>query len=440
MKAVHPEPLRGLLDQLRTSLWFLPCAILAGAGLLALAMLRLDRALGPAHPVMDWAFDAGPEAARTVLATIAGSMVTVAGVVFSIAIVVLTLAASQYSPRVIRNFMRDRLSQVVLGVFAGVYVYCLLVLGAVDGDGDGGGWVPRLATSVGMASAVAAIVMLVLYIHHIARAIQAVHILAAAANETMQAITTLFPEGLGEEPPPGARPPVTDAAPATLVRARRSGYLQRVDVERLLRLAEHAGAVVQLHCQVGDFVAEGDVLAAVHGVEAAPPIRPLQRAFAIGRFQTVEQDPGYGLREIVDVALRALSPAMNDETSASEAIDYIGAVLARLAARPQPACQRYRHGACRVVVRAPTFEWLLGLGFGQIVRLGTASPDILQRVLHALQEVATRACDPGRRAAVAAMAERVARSAEAGIVDADDRRRTVARARELQRQAGTNPG
>lgn len=418
------DPLRALLDRLRTSLWFLPTAILASSCVLAWAMLALDRSL-PASRIdeLPLVFDAGPAAARTVLSTIGGSMITVAGVVFSIAIVVLTLAASQYSPRVVRNFMRDQLSQVMLGVFAGVFAYCLLVLGAVPGDGDGDpGWVPAISVSVGIASALAAIVLLVLYIHHIARAIQPAHILDAAARETLLAVECLFPEGLGDEPPQGAAEPDL-SRPAAEVTAACLGYVQRVDVEKLLELAQAHSVVLRMECHVGEFVSRGSPLASVHGTLGGAHgdlEHGVRKAFAIGRFQTVEQDPGYGLREIVDLALRALSPGINDETSAAEAIDYTGAILERMAARPLPARCRWREGAPRVVVRAADVPWMLELGFGQVVRAGSRSPQILARVLGALERVA-RVAGPGCVPALREVALRIERAAVQGVEDREDR-------------------
>lgn len=191
--------LKSLLGELRSSLWFVPTLMVVGAGALAVGLIevdaRLNRELLTNFPRL---FGAGAEGSRGMLSSIAGSMITVAGVTFSITIVALSLASSQYTPRILRNFMRDRANQTVLGVFVGIFTYCLIVLRTIRG-GDENLFVPSLSVVVGVILAVVGIGFLIFFIHHIAASIQASNIIASVAEETIKTIDKLFPQELGEE-------------------------------------------------------------------------------------------------------------------------------------------------------------------------------------------------------------------------------------------------
>ena len=424
---------RRVLERLRGSLWFVPGLLVGAAAALALLMLWLDaQGFSDLPDRIPLLFEGDADSARSILSTIAGSMMTVAGVVFSITIVVLTLASSQYTPRVIRHFMRDRVSQTVLGVFLGVFTYCVLVLSTVVG-GDSR-FIPALAVNLSVLLAVVGLAYLVVFIHHIARAIQAAHILATAATETMHAVDDLYPDGYGD---PAVGPALQqaralgDAEPALRVQACATGYLQQVDLDALLDCARAHDVVLRIERQVGEFVTEGAPLVAVLAATGAgdtasgAPLasraerleRTIRSAATIAPFQTVDQDVAYGIRQMVDVALRALSPALNDETTAAEAIDYLGAVLARLAARPPAVTARCLDGQLRVIAPAPDADALVALAFDQIVRVGAASPQTLRRVLSALATVRGVACDGRCETALLRAAERVDAAAARAVDD-----------------------
>lgn len=184
--------------ELRASFWFVPSLIILGAIALALGLIEAE-SLGASEALADWPrlFGVGAEGSRGMLAAIAGSVITVAGVAFSITVVALTLASSQYTPRILRNFMRDRANQFVLGVFVGVFTYCLIVLGAIRGGGDR--FVPSLAVLGGFVLALISVGVLIFFIHHIALTIQAETIIASVTEETNEAIDRLFPEELGHD-------------------------------------------------------------------------------------------------------------------------------------------------------------------------------------------------------------------------------------------------
>jgi uncharacterized membrane protein len=212
------KKLHDLWTDLRSSFWFVPAVIVCAAVTLALALIETDRMLvqdvGERWPRL---FGAGAAGSRGMLSTIAGSMITVAGVVFSITIVSLSLAASQYSSRVLRNFMRDRTNQTVLGVFVGIFAYCLVVLRTIRG-GDEGAFVPALAVLVAVALAFAGIAFLIFFIDHIGSSIQASQIIATVAKETLEAVDHLFPENRGEPaaPAPNRRGQVSLTSAASI--------------------------------------------------------------------------------------------------------------------------------------------------------------------------------------------------------------------------------
>src|SRR5664279_3725133 len=200
MKGRTMDQLKRCWSALPSSFWFVPTLIVAGSIALAMALIEAH-STGSAQWLARWPrmFGAGAEGARGMLSTIAGSMMTVVGVTFSMTLVTLALASSQYTSRILRNFMADRVMQVVLGIFTGIFTYCLIVLRTIR-SGDEGGFVPSLAVSFAVVLAIGGIVALIFFIHHIASSIQASSIIASVAEEALMAIDQLFPERLGEGP------------------------------------------------------------------------------------------------------------------------------------------------------------------------------------------------------------------------------------------------
>ncbi len=313
--------LKQLWSTLRGSFWFLPSLIVAGSIAVAFALIQVDT-VGSQQWMSRWPrlFGASAAGARGVLSTIAGSMMTVVGVTFSMVLVTLALASSQYTSRILRNFMRDRVTQVVLGIFAGIFTYCLIVLRTIRG-GDAAGFIPSLAVTFGVVLAISGIGALIFFIHHIAASIQASTIIASVAEETLAAVDRLFPQKLGQTPVDDDE----DQSPLPLpernwqaVPARGNGYIQAVDNATLLRLARKHQTIVRMERGIGEFVVQNTTLASL--ALAVPPepelIAALQAAYSIHRLRTVEQDASFGIRQLVDIALRALSPGINDTTTA----------------------------------------------------------------------------------------------------------------------------
>jgi uncharacterized membrane protein len=425
-------------SNLRSSLWFLPALIVVVSIAFAIALIEADSA-GSHRWLTRWPrmFGAGAEGARGMLSTIAGSMMAVVGVTFSMTLMTLALASSQYTSRILRNFMRSRVTQSVLGIFAGIFTYCLIVLRTIRG-GDEGVFVPSLAVFFGFVLALGGVGTLMFFIHHIASSIQASSIIASVAQETIDSVDRLFPEKLGQGP-------CEDNDDHTLrlpaeqywrtVPARQSGHIQNVDNASLLRLARDRKTIVRMERGIGQFVVRNTALASL-ALEDPPDqetIAALQAAFRISRHRTVDQDIAFGIRQIVDIALKALSPSVNDTTTAVMCVDYLTAILARLAPRQIPPSRRYEDGELRVIAIGPTFEGLLVESFDQIRNNARGNVAIMLRMLGAFQTLAGLIAGPNRRRAFLDQVQWVAEMAERTVESAHDRSRIneqIARVRE----------
>ncbi|MGK2961578.1 MAG: DUF2254 domain-containing protein [Gemmatimonadaceae bacterium] len=419
--------LRRWWDQVQLSLWFVPTLIVAAAVGLAFALIEADTVvngerLSELSPML---FGAGAEGSRGLLGAIASSMITVAGVTFSITVVALALASSQYSPRILRNFMQDRANQAVLGVFVGIFAYSIVVLRVVRG-GDEGAFVPALAVFGAMVLAIVAIGFLIFFIHHIAMSIQASTIIGSAASETLTAVDRLFPAELGEP----AQDPLEEPGIAELwwtpVPSRASGYIQRIDLDAFLDVARTRDIVVRMERAIGEFVVEGSALASVStaAVDEAL-VREANEAFTIDASRTVNQDAEYGVQQIVDIALKALSPGINDTTTAVNCIDYLGVILARLAGRRIETPYRSDGAKLRVITRGATFPAILTVACGQIRRNADGNVNVLVRLLDMLETVASRTDHEGRRSAILEEADLIAGVAERSVPELADRERIV---------------
>jgi uncharacterized membrane protein len=434
------QKLQHLLEDLRSSLWFLPMLILTGAVLLAVILVEVDSYVISERLTGRWPrlFGAGAEGSRGLLSAIAGSMITVAGVTFSITVVALALASNQYSSRILQNFMRDRANQTVLGVFVGVFAYCLVVLRTVRG-GDEGGFVPSVAVLVALLLAFAAIGFLIYFIHHIAASIQATSIIEAAAAETIHAIDRLFPAADASDRENDTSSAGLTALPWMAVPARKTGYVRGVDADALVEVARTQNAVVRMETGIGDFVIEGSALTSLAGRQPDDEsIRKLNAAYVVGRDRTVHQDAAYGIRQIVDVALKALSPGINDSTTAINCVDHLGAILARLAPRPVGTPHRYDGDELRLITRGPTFEGLLAEAFEQIRRNAEGNVTVLSHLIRVLGVIATRTTDGPRRQALRRLADLVAETAERSVPAPHDRADVLAiRDQVFPREAST---
>ncbi len=371
-------------------------------------------------------FGAGAEGARGMMSTIAGSMMTVVGVTFSMVLMVLATASSQYTSRILRNFIRSRVTQVVLGIFAGIFTYCLIVLRTIR-SGDDGAFVPNLAVSFGFVLALGGVVALIFFIHHIASSIQASSILAAVAEETIAAVDRLFPNELGQSASDDDEQPICPPSERTwqTVLASESGYFQHVNSKAIIALARNRKTIVWMDHGIGEFVVQNTTLASLAQEEPADEatIDELQATFNISCHRTLDQDAAFGIRQIVDIALKALSPGINDTTTAVMCIDYLTAIMARIAQRQIPSSRRYEEGELRVIAKGPSFESLLSESFDQIRSSAKGDVAIMSRVLGALETIANLTTCPNRRRAIGEQVQWIAELAERSLDSSHDRMR-----------------
>jgi len=414
-----------LAISLRSSFWFLPVLIVLASVALAVALVAVDEQVGGGGLGERWpkVFAVDADGARELMSTIAASMITVAGVVFSITIVAIAQAATQYTSRVLRNFMRDRRNQVVLGVFLGVFAYCVGVLRTITTN-DGEGFVPHLAVFGGLVLVLVAVVFLAFYIHHVAAQIQSGAIARGIARDTLATIDELFPDVLeGEEAPPSREAP--EGLRWHAVCGPQMGYLERVDPQALREFARRHGVVVRMERKVGDFVSSDRAIASIAAARepTSDTMRELSRLFAIDSYRSIEQDIGFGLRQLVDVALKALSPGINDTTTAITSLDYLSVILERLAGRrlaPRPL----RDGdTLRVIPDGPDFEDLLTLGMDQILENAHGNTVVLLRMLQAIEQIRAGARAPARQRMLDAKRDVIAEVARRTASSSESRRR-----------------
>lgn len=413
-----------LWDSLRSSYWFLPAAMMLAAVGLAAVTTRLDETVhrpGVSTVWLRWIWAGGSEGAREVLSIIGSTAINVAGVTFSITIVALTLASSQFGPRMLRNFMRDTGNQVVLGTFVATHVYCLLALRTVRGaEGD---FVPHISLATGLALAFISLAVLIYFIHHVASSIRAENLIANVAEDLHEAIGKIFPDEIGEPAPRKERQlPRGEPAP---VRVRGRGYIQALDHEALLVLATEEDIVVRLEHRPGDFVSEGDVLARVWPAErCAPAIRDrIADACLLGRHRTQIQDVEYSLHQLVEIAVRALSAAYNDPFTAMSCLDWLGSVLSRLARCELPSAWRSDStGRLRVIAGATLYADMVDTAFNQIRQHSRRSVSVILRLLTVIGRVAAHVVRPGDREALRYHAELVLQDAREELTNQNDLR------------------
>ncbi len=392
------QKLRNFWFALRSSLWFVPGLMIVGSIVLALILIDaqslVDREMLLKYPRL---FGLGADGSRGMLTAIASSMLTVAALVFSMTLAALAQASAQYSPRILRNFMRDRINQFVLGYFVSVFAYCLIVLRTIRGA-DELTFVPSLAVMGGLILAIGGIVVLIYFIHHIATSLQISHIIGSIVDETKEAVETLFPKEMGK---PAEKPEKTEAQMIETYKnwrkipAQASGYIQYVDTDQLTEWAQENDLIVKMERGIGQFVGKGAALVSLTGdgqnyekninEETEEEINNL---FSINRYRTIEQDIGFGIRQIVDIALKALSPGINDTTTAITCIDFLGIIVGEIAGKELPEPVRIKDGKICVMVKANGFCEFVKTAFDQIRINGKANQAIFQRLLEALTYVA----------------------------------------------------
>ena len=393
-------------DRAIGSFWFLPTATIVSAVALGISLPIIDEIDEIQAGRFRW-LATTPDGARNVLSVIAGAMITVAGVVFSVMMVTLSIASSQFGSRVLRNRMKDRAAQLALGAFLGTSAYCLLVLRTIHAV-DGTTFVPHISVTASIVLAAGSLFVLIYFIHDVMEAVQAPHIVARLARDLDDSISRLFPEKIG---------PVHDSAdtgyrrecvPAVendwwTVESTQEGYLQTIDGEALLQLAESNDLVIHLEVRPGDFIIVGDPIASV------PPAAKSGEDFAkrvnetliVGNMRTPRQDVNSAILELAQLTVRALSPGINDPFTAMNGIDRLSAALGRLAQREIPSRFRTdRQDKLRVIADPVTFDEALAAAFNQIRQHAQNTPPVGVRLLEALESIACKTYRESDRQAI----------------------------------------
>ena len=375
-------------EYIRGALWVLPTiAVLLALGIgLVLSQIEV--------PSTSWfVFQGTPDDARTLLIAISSTLATVIALVLGLTVVALQLASTQFSPRLLRNFLRDRTNQVVLSVFVATFTYSTAGLFTVGvSAGQRVDDYPRLAVSFALALLFISLLMLVFFVHHLAHSIQIDEVMRRVERSTLRVIEHDVPsQGVSAEPVPS--PPAWTVA----VPAYQSGWVQTMHPDVLLRLVSEHDLVAVVSTMVGEFVVEGAPLLWVWAPSANdPPPDPatfaeaLPVAVRLGYERTAEQDVAFGVRQLADIAVKALSPAINDPYTSIQALEHLGVLLAHLVRRPLGSQRLHDHaGTTRVVVPGRDLSYYLDLATGQIRRFGCAEPRVDRALLRVLATTGT---------------------------------------------------
>ena len=415
-------------DALRTTLWVVPALCIVVAVVLFVVTLAIDLAAFHHRLTLPtWVRTGSADAGRQVLIAIAAAIITTIGVVFSITILALTLASQQFGPRMMRNFIRDIGNQVTLGVFVGTFVYAVLGLGSITGL-PGGAFVPHLTITVAEGLLLVDLAVLVYFIHHIAKSIQLPEVIAGIARDLDKAIDAEFPlQADGPAAMASASPEVVDLLDKLNVRgsgvtAKQSGYLQFVGYAQLIDIAETLDAVIRLAHRPGHFIVENRRLATVWPSGAAGQVeKALDKAHVTGPHRTLTQDPVFAIDQLVEIAIRALSPAVNDTFTALTCIDWLSAGLSQISTRVlEEGIYRGRSGKIRLIELDPSYTRMVNRAFDKIRQAARAMPAVIIRMIDTLEHVAGSTRESRQRAVLLRQAEMIMRAAEDEVDEPND--------------------
>jgi uncharacterized membrane protein len=379
-------------DALRTNLWAVPMLEVILAIALFVGTYFLDRAAYNGDlSLPSFVISGNADAARQILTSIAAAVITVVGVVFSITIVTLTLASTQFGPRMLRNFIRDRGTQFTLGTFVATFVYAILALVSISPSSHGD-FVPHLSITVTLGLVVLDLAVLIFFIHHIAKSIQLPQVIASIAGDLSKAIDAqvvsadvdLRERGLSLRELSSRM-----AESGGVITATKSGYLQFVHYNTLVDIGTRRSAVIRLLHRPGHFVVEGHPLAAVLPAESVPDVaHSLERTHVIGPHRTLTQDLAFAIDQLVEIAIRALSPAVNDTFTAITCIDWLGDSLCKMGLRWNPTiAHRDGGGYIRVITAELNWNRFVQRAFEKIRQASRGMPAVMIRQLDALAKI-----------------------------------------------------
>jgi uncharacterized membrane protein len=440
------EKLGALWQRIVDSLWFVPSVLTLMAALLAMLLLRSNDALVGELDAAElwWLFGGSADGARSVLEAISGSIMTVTGVVFSVTIIALQLASTQFTPRVLRQFMADRSNQLVLGVFIGTFTYTLLVQRTVNGGDVGEEFIPELAVTVALLLTLISIGFLIYFIDHAARSVQVAHIIDSVANDSVRAVHAVFPQPLEDgnavEVPAAEDLARLDPGAGTAVAAVRAGYLQALAGRDLVELAKEHGVVLRLEVEIGAHLLPGKTVMTAWPRERVSHElrRKLCDALILGLERTQHNDVKHGVIELMDIAVKAMSPSVNDPTTAVNSIHRLAEILLEMAWRERGDTLEHDNGRPLVILRRPRLSDTVDLAFNQIRHYAAENPTVAIVLIETLAHL-TALSPAAARAPFLDHLQKVIRTATQEISDDADLRRVQRAAAEALGLADSPP-
>jgi len=381
-------------SELKATFWFIPVIIIIISVLLSVVLVYMDGLISFSQDGLSrFFFVKSSNSARSILSTISGAMIGVAGTVFSVTLVALTLASSQFGPRLIKNFMYVRLNQVVLGSYISTYLYCLLVLNSIKDVGDYS-FIPSLSILVAILAAGANIILLIIFIHQIAISIQADKVISDISDFISKQLQTLFPEKMEQD---NERDEGFDSSDAISgyrkrisIKSPKSGYLQYLDNETLIEIVTRNNALLELYYRPGGHLVEGIEMGLLHTNEDwdKDELKKFFDQFVIGKAKTSQQDLEFSIHQMVEIAAHALSPGVNDPYTAITCIDNLTATISYLAQAKFPSKYRFdKEGNLRIIADTVDFRGILDSAFNQIRQFSGGNTAVIIRLMEALTTI-----------------------------------------------------
>ena len=414
------------LQQIKSSFWFLPLCITLGGVLTALFFLYLDYNIEFKDiDLLAMLFPENAESARNVLSVIAGAMIGIAGTVFSITLVVLTLAASQYGPRLLRNFMFVTLNQVVLGLYIATFLYALIILNAVEGT-ENYQFVPKLSVLFALILSFSGLIFLIIFIHRVSMSIQPSTIITDLRKELEENISRIYPKSAGQDALFFSAENIEGVKKSyqyhKSIKNNKSGYIEYVDIDKILALASKKNVFFEILCKPGMYQVYNEVIAHVYfnKIDADESL-DISKYFHIEQKKTVFQDTEFAIHQMVEVACKALSPGINDPYTAINCIDNLTSVMCSATKLDFPSSFRVnQEGELKLMTRSNDFEGFMNAAFNQIRQFGLASPSVVIKLMECYTTISKFAHTEEQHSAIKNHADRLLESAQSQFINKSD--------------------
>ncbi|MBN2154670.1 MAG: DUF2254 domain-containing protein [Candidatus Lokiarchaeota archaeon] len=379
-------------SELKSSFWFIPVLIIILAVALAILFLFIDSQVKISESIQGYFFISNPSSARVVLSTISAAMIGVAGTVFSIILVVLTLTSNQFGSRLIKNFMYIKLNQVVLGSYVSTFAYCLIILSAIT-ENELIIFVPTFSIILAIITAIANIILLIIFIHNVATSIQAENVIADISESLSMNLQTLFPETMGEEVEEEEEEELDEVLikreykEKLVFHSLKSGYLRYINTEALFGIAMELDVLIEIYFRPGHYIVKDSEIGLIYSnnILDEEVIKRIQTQFNLGKSRTQQQDAEHAIHQMVEIADRALSPGINDPYTAIACIDNLTSTMCFLANAKIPSRYRFdSESKLRVITDVLTYEGMLDAAFNQIRQYAKGNPSVIIRLMEAL--------------------------------------------------------